>query len=34
MMRPVFPTPGKWMMIMTAGSNWGCFVIDRPVKAQ
>jgi hypothetical protein len=31
---PVFPTPGKWMMIMTAGSNWGCFVIDRPVKAQ
>jgi hypothetical protein len=24
--------PGKWMMIMTAGSNWGCFVLDRPVK--
>ena len=31
---PVFPTPGKWMMVMTAGSNWGCFVLDRPVKAQ
>jgi hypothetical protein len=31
---PVFPTPGKWMMIMTAGSNWGCFVLDRPVKTQ
>jgi hypothetical protein len=30
---PQFPTPGKWMMIMTAGSNWGCFVLDRPVKA-
>jgi hypothetical protein len=29
---PVFPAPGRWMMIMTAGSNWGCFVIDRPVK--
>jgi hypothetical protein len=31
---PKFPTPGKWMMIMTAGSNWGCFVLDRPVKTQ
>lgn len=31
---PVLPTPGKWMLIMTAGSNWGCFVLDRPVKAQ
>ena len=31
---PQFPTPGKWMMIMTAGSNWGCFVLDRPVKTQ
>ena len=31
---PVFPTPGKWMMIMTAGSNWGCFVLDRPVKTE
>ena len=31
---PVFPTPGKWMMVMTAGSNWGCFVLDRPVKVQ
>jgi len=31
---PVFPTPGTWMLIMTAGSNWGCFVLDRPVKAQ
>jgi hypothetical protein len=29
---PKFPTPGKWMMILTAGSNWGCFVLDRPVK--
>jgi hypothetical protein len=31
---PTFPTPGTWMMIMTAGSNWGCFVLDRPVKTQ
>jgi hypothetical protein len=29
---PKFPTPGKWMMIVTAGANWGCFVLDRPVK--
>jgi hypothetical protein len=29
---PVFPTPGRWMIIATAGTNWGCFVIDRPVK--
>jgi hypothetical protein len=31
---PRFPTPGKWMMIVTAGSNWGCFVLDRPVKSE
>ena len=31
---PRFPTPGKWMMIMTAGANWGCFVLDRPVKTR
>lgn len=31
---PKFPTPGKWMMIATAGANWGCFVLDRPVKSQ
>jgi len=30
---PRFPTPGKWMMIATAGANWGCFVLDRPVKS-
>ena len=30
---PAFPTPGRWMIIATAGANWGCFVIDRPVKA-
>ena len=29
---PRFPTPGTWMMIVTAGVNWGCFVLDRPVK--
>ena len=29
---PKFPTPGKWMIIATAGVNWGCFVLDRPVK--
>jgi hypothetical protein len=29
---PRFPTPGKWMMLLTAGANWGCFVLDRPVK--
>jgi hypothetical protein len=30
---PKFPTPGKWMMIATAGANWGCFVLNRPVKS-
>ena len=30
---PKFPTPGTWMMIATAGANWGCFVLDRPVKS-
>ena len=29
---PRFPTPGRWMIVATAGVNWGCFVIDRPVK--
>lgn len=29
---PKFPTPGTWMMIVTAGANWGCFVLDRPVR--
>lgn len=29
---PRFPTPGKWMLLVTAGANWGCFVLDRPVK--
>ena len=29
---PRFSTPGRWMIIATAGANWGCFVIDRPVK--
>jgi hypothetical protein len=29
---PSFPSPGRWMIIATAGANWGCFVIDRPVK--
>jgi len=27
---PVFSTPGKWMIVATAGVNWGCFVIDVP----
>jgi hypothetical protein len=31
---PRFPTPGKWMLIATAGVNWGCFVLDRPVKTR
>jgi hypothetical protein len=30
---PRFPTPGKWMMLVTAGANWGCFVLDRPTKS-
>jgi hypothetical protein len=30
---PRFPAPGKWMMLVTAGANWGCFVLDRPVKS-
>jgi len=30
---PQFPAPGKWMMLVTAGANWGCFVLDRPVKS-
>ena len=29
---PRFPTPGRWMLVATAGVNWGCFVIERPVK--
>ena len=29
---PLFPTPGQWMLLVTAGANWGCFVLDRPVK--
>ena len=29
---PRFPTPGRWMILATAGVNWGCFVFDRPVK--
>ncbi|HEX5069745.1 MAG TPA: hypothetical protein VFV78_05955 [Vicinamibacterales bacterium] len=28
---PKFPTPGRWMMIASAGANWGCFVLDRPL---
>ena len=31
---PRFPTPGRWLMLVTAGANWGCFVLDRPVKAR
>jgi hypothetical protein len=30
---PKFPTPGRWMLLATAGANWGCFVLDRPVKS-
>ena len=22
------PTPGQWMLVATAGPNWGCFVYD------
>lgn len=29
---PRFATPGRWMIVATAGANWGCFVLDRPVK--
>jgi hypothetical protein len=29
---PRFPTPGRWMVIATAGANWGCFVLNRPEK--
>ena len=29
---PKFSTPGRWMMVASAGVNWGCFVLDRPVK--
>ena len=31
--QPEFPTPGKWMVVVTAGAHWGCFVFDRPVKS-
>jgi len=27
-----FPTQGQWMVLATAGANWGCFVLYRPVK--
>jgi len=30
---PKFAAPGKWMMLVTAGANWGCFVLDRPTKS-
>jgi hypothetical protein len=30
---PVFSTPGKWIILVTAGINWGCFVIDRPIAS-
>jgi hypothetical protein len=29
---PVFSTPGRWMIVATVGTNWGCYVIDRPTK--
>jgi hypothetical protein len=29
---PKFPSPGRWMIVATAGVNWGCFVLDRPVR--
>lgn len=24
------PQPGKWLVVVTAGSNWGCFVLQQP----
>jgi hypothetical protein len=29
---PQFASPGRWMIVVTAGVNWGCFVLDRPVR--
>jgi hypothetical protein len=28
------PTPGKWMMVATYKSNWGCFIVNTQGRAR
>ena len=25
-----FPRGGKWLVVVTSGDNWGCFIMDEP----